>query len=428
MLAAHLAADPPIHAVLFERDTFARGLAYSTPSPRHLLNLAAAKMSAFPDRPQDFVEWLGTGDADAYVARWEYAIYLRSVFERAVSHAAAIQCRPESVVALEPEAGGFRVVSDSGAPLLARCAVLAVGLFPPSEEMVDAVARRSPRYLPNPWAFPYEDLFGEVLLIGSGLTAIDVLVELHHRGFGGRVTAVSRHGLLPQPHAQYGEPVNSAIERHSVLATFRSVRDAIARVENGGGDWRAVVDGLRPQSQAIWQGWTLREKQRFLRHVRPYWETSRRRVPPQAYQKVRAMERGNTLRRITGRIQSVAVQENSLFAVAVERAGEVTWINSDWIINCTGPRNDVTRIVDPLMQSLLGQGLVAAHPTGLGIAATPHGRVIGSDENPAANLFATGALLRGVLYESISVAELSGQMKALANLVRETALRFGGAG
>jgi uncharacterized NAD(P)/FAD-binding protein YdhS len=420
MLAVHLVEKPGIRAVLFERDTFARGLAYSTDSPRHLLNLPAGRMSAFPDRPRDFVEWLGSDDAEAFVERRKYATYLRAAFDGRLAGREQLTRRAVSVISIEPQAGGFCLATDSGDAVTARNVVLALGLFPPSGDMFDDAVQRSPRYIGDPWSLSYGELFGHVFIVGTGLTAVDVFVELDHRRFGGIVTAVSRHGLLPQKHVLYGEPVDSAPDGRNALAAFRSVRKGIAECEQSGGDWRAVVDGIRPLSQAIWQGWSLREKQRFLRHVKPFWETCRRRVPPEPYRVVRDMERQGRLRRRTGRVRTVAPVEGGRFHIEVEHAGDVSHVEADWIVNCTGPRSDVTKIDDLLVTSLLRRGLMVPHSTGLGVQATPEGHVIGAGGVPNSNLFATGSLMRGVLYESVSVPELRGQIKALAHLLERT--------
>lgn len=51
----------PLHIDLFEQDsTQATGIAYSTDEVKHLLNVPAAKMGAFPDKPDDFYNWLQT--------------------------------------------------------------------------------------------------------------------------------------------------------------------------------------------------------------------------------------------------------------------------------------------------------------------------------------------------------------------------------
>jgi uncharacterized NAD(P)/FAD-binding protein YdhS len=415
MLAVHLAEEPGVRSVLFERDTFARGVAYSTESPRHLLNLPAGKMSAFPDKPQHFMDWLGSTDASAFVERRKYGTYLRAVFEAATAGCEHLTRRAVSVVSIEPQAEGYLLLDDSGVSTWARNVVLANGLFPPSGDMFDEAVRESPRYIGDPWSLSADRLFGDVFIVGAGLTAIDVLVELHHLRFAGKVVAVSRHGLLPQNHLSYGEPIDSAPDGRDALATFRSVRKTIAQCQRSGADWRAVVDGMRPLSQAIWQGWSLREKQRFLRHVKPFWETSRRRNPPQPHRIISNMEASGTLRRQVGHIRSAQLLKNRRFRITVEHAGDMSYLEADWIVNCSGPCSDVTKIPDPLLTSLLRQGLILPHPTTLGIQATPQGKVIGRNGAPKPDLFATGLLMRGVLYESVSVAELRGQMEALAH-------------
>ncbi|MBV8530672.1 MAG: FAD/NAD(P)-binding protein [Candidatus Eremiobacteraeota bacterium] len=415
MLAVHLADEPRIRSVLFERDTFARGLAYSTQSPRHLLNLPAGKMSAFPDKPRHFVDWLGSGDADAFVERRHYARYLRAVFDAATAGREQLVLRAASIQSIERQAGGYRLLDDASESTRARNVVLANGLFAPSGDMFDEAVQASPRYIGDPWSLGADKLFGDVFIVGTGLTAIDVLVELHHRRFAGTVIAVSRHGLLPQTHLSYGEPISSAPDRRDALATLRSVRKTIAECRRSGVDWRAVVDGIRPLSRAIWQSWPLSEKQRFLRHVKPFWETSRRRVPPEPRRVISEMEANGTLRRQAGHIRSARFSEGGRFRIAVERAGDVRYVEADWIVNCSGPCNDVTKIDDPLVTSLLRHGLIVPHPTSLGIQATPQAQVIGRNGIPKRDLFATGLQMRGVLYESVSVAELSGQMKALAD-------------
>jgi uncharacterized NAD(P)/FAD-binding protein YdhS len=61
MAAIQLAgALPPERPVLLcERaEAFGAGLAYGTSNPEHLLNVRAANMSAYPDRPDHFGAWL----------------------------------------------------------------------------------------------------------------------------------------------------------------------------------------------------------------------------------------------------------------------------------------------------------------------------------------------------------------------------------
>src|SRR5690606_21790011 len=61
LVATHLLGDgacPYTVALVEARPAMAEGVAYSTRSPEHLLNVRAAGMSAFGDRPEDFVSFL----------------------------------------------------------------------------------------------------------------------------------------------------------------------------------------------------------------------------------------------------------------------------------------------------------------------------------------------------------------------------------
>jgi len=412
MLAVHLAKEPSIRTALFERDEFARGIAYSTTNPRHLLNLPAGKMGPFPDRPADFAEWLGGASAGSFVPRARYAAYLRSVFDAATGGLAHIARYQDSVVSIAREAGGY-LVTTGRYSVWARCVVLALGNFAPAEDFVPEGIRRDARYVADPWSVPFDDLSGDILVVGNGLTAIDVIVELQHRAYESEVVMLSRHGRFPQTHKQYGPAIDVRLDQSTPLSTLRSVRQAIASVESAGGDWRAVVDGIRPLTQAIWQTWPLPEQERFNRHLRIFWETSRRRIPPEVAATVKVLESRGRLRRIGGRIRTIEKLRDGRFRTIVARSGQTTTIETSWIINCTGPQVDVVKIDDELIRALLERGLMRAHPTRIGIDATADGRVIDAEGVAQSNLFALGSFLRGVLYETIAVPELSVQVKAL---------------
>ena len=200
---------------------------------------------------------------------------------------------------------------------------------------------------------------------------------------------------------------------------MRSVRAAIALAEREDRDWQAVIDGIRPLTAGIWQSWPVRERERFLRHLRAFWETSRRRVPPEVEQAVRDMRNRGRLHPMGARIQSIEPR-GGRFRVTAWHADEMLVREVDWLINCTGPRSDVAKIDDPLVRSLLDEGLIRPHATRVGVDATPDGRVIDREGNVRDRLLVAGSFLRGVLYESVSVPELRVQVRAIADRIAET--------
>src|SRR3546814_13724462 len=74
---------------------------------------------------------------------------------------------------------------------------------------------------------------------------------------------------------------------------LRDIRREIAAAEREGGDWRMVIDALRPVTQSLWQGLPVAEKRRFLRHLRSWWAVHRHRMAPEVAAVVQnAMDRG----------------------------------------------------------------------------------------------------------------------------------------
>jgi uncharacterized NAD(P)/FAD-binding protein YdhS len=173
----------------------------------------------------------------------------------------------DAATAVARTSGGWAVTLAMGRRLRADAVVLAIGnLPPPAPDGVASEVIASPHWIADPWAQGEERRWpqGDVLLIGSGLTAMDVALTIADHAPGARVTALSRHGLAPQPHAPTGLTQHPASPPPgSVLAVLREVRRAVRQ------DWRAAADGLRPYVQSLWRSWDLAQRQRFLRHLWP---------------------------------------------------------------------------------------------------------------------------------------------------------------
>src|SRR5688572_22219934 len=86
ILAAELARRGVSSVVVERRGRVARGAAYSTDAPAHLLNVPAHNMSAFADDPDHFLqrfEALG-GEPGGFAERRFYGAYLDGIFEEAL--------------------------------------------------------------------------------------------------------------------------------------------------------------------------------------------------------------------------------------------------------------------------------------------------------------------------------------------------------
>lgn len=414
---------------LFERDSrFGRGTAYSTGNPNHLLNVRAENMSAFPDDPDHFRRWLATRGAEEqpaetpagpFVSRALYGRYVQDLLGSEIwsgGKARHLFLVPDEVVGIAPEpAGSLAVKAAGGRHYAADAAVLALGNFQPG----DTVAG----HFGNPWdpaALENLPATAPVLLIGTGLTMVDMLVSLLDRRHKGPIIALSRRGFLPFSHEarQAWRPLlPSAAERGSVRAMFRLLRREIEAAAEAGVDWRAVVDAVRPLTQSVWQGWSLVERRRFLRHVRALWDVHRHRMAPSvAAQVAAALARGQLIVRrgwLRG-IEPVAEGEGLAVTFRPKGAAAPETLTVARVINCSGPASDYTRIDAPLIQDLLGQGLARPDPLRLGLDVDADGALIDREGTSSPRLFAVGPVTKGNFWEITAVPDIRTQCAQLA--------------
>lgn len=423
-LAQRLGASAEIH--LFERgDAFARGIAYGTRNERLLLNVAVAGMSAHEGDPGHFLRWLeGAGHAVAantFLPRCLYGAYLQDVLGRCPG----ITAVTAEVRKLAVDGEGVGLDLSDGRRVRVDHAVLCVGNFPPVSPVERRLARACrPRYITNPWSDEGPAAIGEqdgVVLVGTGLTMVDIVLALDGRGHRGPLTALSRHGLLPAAH-RATDPSDAGFRLDdmptSMTALFRLVREAAREEVRRGGDWRSVVDALRPHTQALWRRLPLVERRRFLRHVKSYWEVHRHRLAPEVADRMERLRREGRLAVVAGHVREVAPGPEGI-RVVLRRRGErhLQTVDAGWIVNCSGPALDYKRIVDPLLRSLFKAGLVRPGPLSLGLDVTDDYRLIDAAGRASPRLFALGPPLRGVLWETTAVPDIRRQCSALAELI-----------
>jgi len=421
------AADPRVRVVLIERGPrFARGIAYGTDCPQHLLNVTAGRMSALPDDPSHFLRWASARDAtltsDSFARRSMYGEYLESLLTATCDEAGErFRQIHDAVIALTatPGGAGAGLRLQSGGTLAADRVVLALGNFMPADPpLADRRFFDSPRYARDPWlprATQGLSADDEVLLIGTGLTAVDVIAQLDAAGHRGVIHAASRHGLLPRVHTKSATvPIPSVVSPgQSVLESVRAIRAACA-----GQDWRCVVDGLRPVSQAIWRAWSLEQRRQFVRHLRLVWDVHRHRVAPDVFAAVEHRQRNSTLAVHAGRIDSIVDGgERALAAIRPRGGGSHRRLTVARVINCTGPDCDPRRLDDPLVRDLLASGLARPDPLRLGFDVGPGGEFIDATGRVSNWLYAIGPLRRAESWETVAVPEIRTQAADLTRLL-----------
>jgi uncharacterized NAD(P)/FAD-binding protein YdhS len=411
-----------------------RGVAYGTESPRHLLNVRAAAMGMFSSRPQGFLDYAQQRDPQVggtdFLPRRLYGDYLDAEVARGLEKARVehvdVRVMPFRVEAVVPEHDGVTVLRGEESTRV-DAAVLALGALAP--QPLNGVAPElltSGRYVIDPWPLlaqaQRDPAPRKVALIGLGLTAVDVLVELAALWPNARFTAISRHGLLPEAHLPTtsvpaddgGELLDTLRVDPTVRHWMRQLREAAA----GSRDWRTVIDGLRPHTPGLWAELPLEQRARFLRHARWAWERARHRLPPPVSDALAALERDGRLQRRRGRLQAAQPHGDGVrLTLAPTRGDAAATIEADLAIQTVGLDTDVARSHDPLVRQLVTNGHVMPDPLGLGMQATMDGRLL-HDGRPWPGLFALGSLLRGTLWESTAMPEIRQQARGLAAHLR----------
>lgn len=408
-------------ATLIERgDTAGQGLAYGAAHPDHLLNVRAAGMSAFPDDPDHFCRWLmRRGIADpgaAFVPRLTYRAYLADLLTDARTRAGdRLRLVNGDVVDCHRHGTGARLTVADGTTIDAGAAVLAIGNLPPhTPPGFDPDALPADRYKRDPWAPDVADGLGPddvVLVVGTGLTMVDVVLMLDARGFAGRIVALSRRGLLPHRHAAVANP-DPRRERPTATGSvlLGTIRRRAATI-----GWRAAIDELRPFTQAMWRGATAAERARFLRHVRPWWDIHRHRLAPIVADRIAALRASGRLTLIAGKTIAAGMAGDAVAVTWRARGTDVAaTMRVARVINCTGPQGDVSRTTDPLIARLVDTGAIRPDSAHLGIDVDPQARTIGRDGCANDWLHALGPMTRGAFWEIVAVPDLRVQTWTLA--------------
>ena len=422
-------AEGQVSVVLIERGPVpGRGVAYGTQFEGHLLNVRAKNMSAYADVPDHFVKWAqrhysSSVKPDDFLPRPIYGQYISSQLREATSACPAeFRCIQDEAVSMAPSGHRCLTRLASGKTVIADKVVLALGNFPPADLQIPGKTATSSRYVANPWsgnAFASATHDKNVLLIGSGLTSVDVAVELRARGFEGTIHILSRRGLLPQRHAAVPfPPFPTESTPRTVRGLLRLIRLQVSKAEERGSNWRAVVDSLRPVTQQIWRSLPLVEQRRFLRHLRSYWDVHRHRIADRIADQLTLQLRSAEIQMHAGRITQYRDCDAGVEVIYRERkGGQLTRLLVDRVVNCTGPEGDYRRVSSPLLLDLMEKDLARPDALSLGLDVADDGAVVDSQGSPSNFLYALGPLRKGKLWESIAVPELRVQVAELASLL-----------
>ncbi len=405
----------PLHLVLIDRDRrHGLGQAYATTDPHHLLNSRAEKMSALEHDSLHFVRWLHAQGLNAagpdFLPRHVYGRYLRELLEdaspaRLTGDVVALTCQPLRVHLSDREA------------LDADAVILATG----NPASATPIPVPSERYIADPWAdgaLARAD-HGDVLIMGTGLTMVDVAVTLS-RTAARTVYAISRHGLLPQPHCQPTPPCapvpipDGPLRLRGLLSAVRLA------IRHSGGDWRGVLDSLRPRVPELWERLPADEQRRFLTLLARYWEVHRHRIPPETASRLDDLRTAGRLRVLRGHVAE-ATPDSAGLNLRLSVDGGTRDLQVAWLVNTTGPAFTVPG--EGVLSRLLADGLARPDPLGLGLDADACGRVLDAAGRPHERIVTLGPTLRGKLYETTAIPEIRAQAANLAAYLIESITR-----
>lgn len=412
MVAAQLARRGTPSLLIEATDRAGLGTAYSTREAAHVLNVRAESMSAWEDDPDHFARHFEErgGDRRGFAERRFFGRYLGAILDEALASGCVMLVR-DSATGVRWDGREWTIDLAGGPQLRARALVLAQGNQPPQPFRGEGP---STRVIENPWGEKARQAVeaaaatdAPVLLIGTGLTMVDTMLSLDSAGHRGRITALSRRGLIPRGHADFAPaPVEQTdVPLGSVTALWRWLRSRSAKV-----GWRAAIDALRPYSHCVWQSLGREEQDRFLRHARPWWDVHRHRIAPEVAERMRQLIATGQMEVLAGRIAEMHDEGDAvLVRYRTRGSSNAREARFAYVFNCTGPLGSIARTRDPVLKQVIAEGLGRPDLLGIGLDVDERSRVAGANR-----LWALGPLTKGRYWEIVAVPDIRGQAAQVA--------------
>ncbi len=368
------AATRPLDVHIIEKAaSVGPGLAYRTRHPRHTVNNFAERLSAVEDDPHHLIRWCASRGLDlgarSFPSRKLYGEYLAAALDDVDVPAGSVLRRTAGeVVDLERSPGEWKVVFREGWTAPADQIVLALGNPPP--RTLPRYADLGDAFVADPWSGDLEARAAgarRILLVGTGLTMVDIAAQLHQALPHAELTAISRHGLLPTAHV--AEPTD-------------------------GTDWRDAVDGVRAHANQLWAGLSAQDQGRFAEEYARRWDVVRHRMSPAMSHHVSGLRRSG--------------------ALVLRRPDDVQPESFDLVVNCTGFRSFATRGWNPLVDALLDEGTIQPDRLGVGVQAVQPGHPVDTEGRVRDDIHLLGAARKGLEWEVTAIPDLRSQATALA--------------
>lgn len=440
--AFHLALANQIPApeiIVFEpRECLGKGLAYDTAEPAHRINVPAARMSLLTDEPDHFLHWIAAhsataGDNDAlrpdgalFPRRSVFGDYVHAMLQPLVA-GGGVRHRRSTVAHVLRDGAHWLIISDDGGQTRADIVVIATSHPPPvAPGQLQAVLKDHPRFVPDPTkagALAAIRPSDRVLVIGNGLTSADVIAALALRDHTGPITAISRRGLRSRGHAPVvQDPAGDFLTEPAFTARtlLRNIRHTIRQAALDGRTWHGVIDQVRAQGQALWQVLPLQERQRIVRHLRPFWDVHRFRVAPQVEAALDTAIAEGRLEILAGSIAASRAEADVIHCtLRLRRCPGTVEKSYDAVVVTTGPGHGGILASQPFLAELSHNGYLELDPTGLGLSCTRNSEAIGPVAGVTPSLLIAGPLARGTFGELMGLPQVTDHAVFVAARIAE---------
>jgi len=435
------ASKPCEIIVINNKDTLNKGIAYNTYSNKHLLNVITGKMSAFPDKPDDFLDWVmqkpdfkekdRTLICNSFLPRYLYGEYLTEIWtqteELAKSKHIELIIKETSVADIQLEDKMISIELENNTHLkVDRCVIATGNQLPRNPKIKNMDFYRSKNYHQNPWSITaVKDCKPDlpILIIGNGLTMVDTVFGLLEKGFKETIYSISPNGFNILPHRHNGlkytkltEELKEEITLHELI---RLINKHIKTTRGFGISAEPVIDSLRPHTQRIWKSFTEQEKTLFMSRLRHLWGVARHRIPLHSHDKIQQLRIDGKLHINSGRLINFEESKECIEVIYFDKKEKIEKsIKVSRVINCTGPETDLMHLENNFLNKCLLKGILVQDHLKLGIKTdTDSFRIINAEGKLHRNLFTIGSNLKGELWESTAVNEIRVQTEKLAEIL-----------
>jgi uncharacterized NAD(P)/FAD-binding protein YdhS len=229
---------------------------------------------------------------------------------------------------------------------------------------------------------------------------------------------MSRRGLLARSH-QRADPVRIPEAEvpfgASIGQLLRWFRGRVDAHTAKGGDWRSVIDAVRPYTQRLWRELPPASKRSFLEHARAWWDVHRHRMAPEVEARMTHALYDGRLTLMAAKVTAIEPNDSGA-RIRYRRRGqrEILSMQVGAIVDCTGIVRDPSDSANPAVRSLLDRGLARVDPLHIGIETGPDCAVVSAAGVPSRRLFAVGPLTRAAFWEIIAIPDIRNQCAKLA--------------